>query len=147
MADALAQVTGVPNRFGEARVRRLAIEVNDPATPSAILDAFGRCTRQNGCAAVATPSLSLRQALLLIGGDVLESKISSINGYLASLHELNLEPGEVVETLYLRVLCRPPTEEELSHWTGLLKGSSSPREATEDLFWALLNSREFAFNH
>lgn len=147
MADALAQVTGVPNRFGEARVIRRAIEVNEPSTPSAILDAFGRCARTNGCSAVATPSLSLRQSLLLIGGDVVDAKVGSLNGYLASLLELNLEPNELVETLYLRVLCRPPSEEELSHWTGVLKGASAPREVTEDLFWALLNSREFSFNH
>jgi hypothetical protein len=128
-------------------VIRRAIEVNEPSTPSAILDTFGRCPRTTGCSSVATPSLSLRQSLLLIGGDVIDSKVSSLNGYLSSLIELNLEPGELVETLYLRVLCRPPTEEELSHWTGVLKGASSQRDVVEDLFWALLNSREFAFNH
>jgi hypothetical protein len=149
MADAIATVTNVPDRFGQARVRRKAVEVSDPGTPSAILDAFGRCPRTNGCSAVATPSLSLRQALLLIGGDVIEGKVTSLNGYLSEVLESNPPPetGELVELLYLRVLCRRPTEEELSHWTGILKGSTTPRETTEDLFWALLNSREFAFNH
>jgi hypothetical protein len=47
----------------------------------------------------------------------------------------------------MRVLCRTPTAEELSRWSGELKHASSLREASEDLFWALLNSREFAFNH
>ena len=37
--------------------------------------------------------------------------------------------------------------EELSHWSAELKQAASLREAAEDLFWALLNSREFAFNH
>jgi len=130
-----------------ANTIRRAIEISDPATASTILDAFGRCKRDVGCASVATPPLSLRQSLLLIGGDVIESKVSSLNGYLANLLELSPEPDEVVENLYMRVLCRPPAAEELSRWSAELKQSGSLRESSEDLFWALLNSREFAFNH
>jgi hypothetical protein len=147
MADALARVTNVPDRYGQQRVIRKAIEVSDPGTASAVLDAFGRCPRTNGCSSVSTPALSLRQALLLIGGTAVEDKVSSLNGYLSEALELNQEPDELVQNLYFRALCRPPTAEELSHWMGVLKGSSNQKEAIEDLFWALLNSREFAFNH
>ena len=147
MADALAQVTDVVNRFRDRAPGTRAIEIVDPATPSTILETFGRCNRQNGCAGVQTPALSLRQALLLIGGDVIESKVTSLNGYLANMLELKPTPEEAVENLYLRTLCRPPTAEEVSRWSAELKGAASFREAAEDLFWALLNSREFAFNH
>ena len=148
MADALAQATDVPNRFpnqaaghpgdrgprpGDGRARS--------STPSAAARGSTAAPRS------PTPPLSLRQSLLLIGGDVIEGKVSSLNGYLANLLELNPEPDEVVENLYLRTLCRPPTAEELSHWSAELKQAASLREAAEDLFWALLNSREFAFNH
>jgi hypothetical protein len=145
MADALAQATDVPNRF--QGVARRVIDLPDPMTASTILDTFGRCARTVTCAATPTPTVSLRQALLLIGGDVIESKVSSLNGYLSSALKLELEPEELVENLYFRTVCRPPTAEELSHWSAELKSASSKREATEDLFWALLNSREFAFNH
>jgi hypothetical protein len=151
MADALAQATGVENHYGREstnlKVSRRAVELSDPSTPSAILDTFGRCTRANGCSAVASPSLSLRQALLLIGGDVLESKVANPRGYLAETLSLNPEPDELVENLYLRTLCRFPTQAESTHWTKELKDAPALREAAEDLFWALLNSREFAFNH
>ncbi len=147
MADALAQATDVVNRFANQPAGKRAIEIADPAVASPILETFGRCTRQNGCASVQSPALSLRQALLLIGGDVVESKVTHPNGYLANLLELKPAPEEIVENLYLRALCRPPTAEESSRWTAELKLSESPREAAEDLFWALLNSREFAFNH
>jgi hypothetical protein len=147
MADALAQATDVPNRFANQPAGKRAIEIADPAVASPILETFGRCTRQNGCASVQSPALSLRQALLLIGGDVVEGKVTHPNGYLANLLELKPSPEEIVENLYLRTLCRPPTAEESSRWTAELKLSESPREAAEDLFWALLNSREFAFNH
>ncbi len=149
MADAIAQATNVPNRFGNRnpRAKIKAIEIFEPSVPSTILDTFGRCSRVNGCSPVANPPLSLRQSLLLIGGDAIESKVSGLNGYLTQLMTLDPSPSEIVEYLYYRTLCRPPTSEELSHWTAELKSAGSLQEASEDLFWALLNSREFAFNH
>jgi hypothetical protein len=146
MVDALAQATDVPDRYASGKGLR-AIEITDPGTPSAILDTFGRCPRTNGCAAVVTPSLSLRQALLTIGGDVIEKKVAHLNGYLSNLLTLNPEPAEVIENLYYRTLCRPPTVAELDHWAAALTQAPAIQEAAEDLFWALLNSREFAFNH
>ncbi len=147
MADALAQATDVVNRFKDKAAGTRAIEIPDPATQSAILETFGRCSRTNGCASVANPSLSLRQSLLVIGGPVIEEKISNPRGYLANLLELSPAPDEIVENLYLRTICRPPTSEETAHWTAELTQAKSLREGAEDLFWALLNSREFAFNH
>jgi hypothetical protein len=149
MADALAQATDVPNRFENdaARTYRRAIEVSDPTKSNIILDTFGRCDRASVCGTTPAPPLSLRQALLLIGGNAIDDKVTSLNGYLTSALKLELEPEELVENLYFRTVCRPPTSEELSHWAAELKGASSRREVAEDLFWSLLNSREFAFNH
>ncbi len=148
MADALAQATDVVNQFGGIQnAGKRAIEIQDPATRSTILEAFGRCSRVNGCASVANPALSLRQSLLVIGGPVVEEKVSSPRGYLANLLELSPSPDEIVENLYFRTLCRPPTSEESAHWSAELSQAKTLHEAAEDLFWALLNSREFAFNH
>ncbi len=153
MADSLSQVTGVPLLFqypgSTAKLARKAIEINEPSITSSLLDTFGRCPRTVGCSAVATPSLSLRQSLLLIGGDAVDSRVTSLNGYLSNLlgDQAPPEAGDLVELLYMKTLCRPPSAEELSHWTNELKTASSFKEAAEDLFWALLNSKEFAFNH
>ena len=115
------------------------IELPDPMTASTILDTFGRCPRTIiVLRRRPAPALSLRQALLLIGGDVIESKVASLNGYLASALKLELEPEELVENLYFRTVCRPPTAEELSHWSAELKQATSKHEAAEDLFWALV---------
>jgi len=48
---------------------------------------------------------------------------------------------DTVENLYLRTLSRRPTAEERAHWTG------TGDEYRKDLFWALLNSKEFGTNH
>jgi hypothetical protein len=149
MADALSQVTGVPLRFSGLPDPRKAITITEPTTTSSLLDTFGRCPRVVGCSPVSTPSLSLRQSLLLIGGNEVDGKVSSLNGYLANLlgDKEMPEASDLVELLYFKSLCRPPTAEESSHWVAELKQATSFREAAEDLFWALLNSREFAFNH
>ncbi len=154
MADALAQATDVLNVYSDRnrvvslKERRRSIDFNDAAAvESPILEAFGRCDRSTVCAAVSAPPLSLRQSLLLIGGDLIESKVTSLNGYLANALKLELEPEELVENLYYRTVCRPPSPEELSRWVSELKQAPSLAEAAEDLFWSLLNSREFAFNH
>ncbi len=153
MADALAQATETDLLFdlsrgggGTTRIYK-AVEVKYPSIPSDLLDTFGRCQRDSGCAPVATPTLSLRQALMLIGGSGVDSRISNFNGYLAEMLEFDPLAEEVVETLYLRTLCRKPRGEEIAHWSTVLDEAESFREASEDLFWALLNSREFAFNH
>jgi Protein of unknown function (DUF1549)/Protein of unknown function (DUF1553) len=153
IADALAQATDTKLRFdlsrgsGGALVDRKAVEISDPSIPSTLLDTFGRCARANGCSPVSTPQLSLRQSLLLIGGSVIDDRVSQFDGYLSSLLELDPQPSEITETLYLRTLCRKPTEEELSLWNSEFTQATNRREFCEDLFWALLNSREFAFNH
>jgi hypothetical protein len=54
---------------------------------------------------------------------------------------------EVVENLYLRCYCRKPTAEEWAALQPHLQADPDPQRALEDLFWALLNSKEFIFNH
>jgi hypothetical protein len=56
--------------------------------------------------------------------------------------ELNgLLRGGELEGLYLRALSRRPSPEERAHFTG------TDEEYLKDLFWALLNSKEFGTNH
>jgi hypothetical protein len=130
LLDAIAQATGIPNDFGRA------IEQFQPgASKEYSLEAFGRCGRDTLCTLKAEFAGSLKQALHLVSDDVVNGRVERAR--------LPAEPREVVEELYLRALSRPPTAKERSHWAARL----GAREAAEDLFWALLVSREFQFRH
>ena len=53
----------------------------------------------------------------------------------------------MIDELYLATLSRPPKPEELKKAQNWLAAAPSAREGVQDLFWGLLNSREFLFNH
>ena len=148
MADALAKATGVPNRFANKPTGTRAIDIQDPTTPSTLLETLGRCDRRELCGpASGTSNLSLRQSLLWIGSDTVDSRVGAVSGYLRQLMELSPGPAEVVENLYLRTLCRFPSTQEKEHFSKQIETASDQAEVIEDLFWALINSREFLFNH
>ena len=58
-----------------------------------------------------------------------------------------LKPMEAVEEIYLSTLCRLPSAKEKKAAQFYFEQSTSPKEAYEDLMWAIINSREFIFNH
>ena len=56
-------------------------------------------------------------------------------------------PAEIVEELYVRCLSRKPTAPERTKLDGMIAAEPDKKKAVDDVFWALLNSREFMFNH
>jgi hypothetical protein len=64
-----------------------------------------------------------------------------------SLLAAKKSPTEIIRVLYVRCLSRQPLPDELAALEKLVAQSPKPAEALEDLFWGLLNSREFCFNH
>ncbi len=142
-ADAVAQVTGVPDLFEGCPEGTRAVQLISPATPSPALDVLGRCLRKRPCDGSAQTGGGLAEALHLING-------STINGKLRGgvIEELKGRSSrEIVEELYRRVLTRPPAQDELAEWEPLLASGPDRTEAVQDLLWTLLNSREFALNH
>ena len=89
---------------------------------------------------------TLSQALNLLNGDAVQDKVRA-GGVVKRLLDAGKPPEGVLRTLYLRALCRQPAPQELER---LVKAVAEPKDrqaALEDVFWALLNSREFIFNH
>jgi hypothetical protein len=68
-------------------------------------------------------------------------------GVLDELWQNKTPVSQIVEHLYFRAFARPPSSEELDYWVKTIHSAEHPRQALEDFFWVLLNSREFAYNH
>jgi hypothetical protein len=67
---------------------------------------------------------------------------------LRSLLQANKSTQEIVNDLYLTILSRWPTEEELKIITAYSQSGTAPgRESLVDLAWALFNSEEFLHRH
>jgi hypothetical protein len=144
-ADAVAQVTGVPDSFAGVPAGTRAVQLISPATPSPALDVLGRCERKRACDWSSRSGGGLAQALHLINGSTINDKLLSDLGLAAELPEKT--NGEIIEALYLRAFCRHPTSSEVNAWDTMLPAGEGRREAVADLMWAVLNSREFSANH
>ena len=85
-------------------------------------------------------------ALHLINGTTTNDKIRR-GRLVRNLLEDGKTPPQVIEHLYLAAFSRKPTESELKRVLDMVEGAEKQNEALEDVFWALLNSKEFIFNH
>jgi hypothetical protein len=142
-ADAVVQVTGVPDVYAGHSAGTRAVQLISPATPAPALDVLGRCDRKRTCEGSSRTGGGLAQALHLINGSTINDKLRG--GLVAQLES---RPNrELIETAYLRALTRRPSEEEFSAWDSVLPHDATRADGVADLLWALLNSREFGFNH
>jgi hypothetical protein len=91
---------------------------------------------------------TLIQALQLVGGLVVQDKIHSDRGRVARLIASSRKNAEIVDELFLATLTRHPSSEEESDLVARLdRASSNRRQVVEDLLWALINHKEFLFQH
>jgi len=146
MLDIISQVTEAKDDFARLPLGARAVQIADGATSNYFLTTFGRATRQTACTCEVKMEPTLSQALHLLNGDTVNGKIRQ-GGVVKRLREGGLAPPEIIDRLYVICLTRPPTEEEKSNLTSLLAESDNVDRELEDIFWALLNSREFLFNH
>ena len=119
----------------------------DPLVASYLLDVFGRPARMITCECERTTQPNIAQALHLLNGDFLNKKIGDKAGRVEKLLTAKAPVPKAVEELYLVTLSRPPRPEEVAQARRWLAEAANPREGAQDLLWALLNSREFLFNH
>jgi hypothetical protein len=144
--DAVAQVTGVDERFSGVPEGTRAVQLAGPVVGSMALDVLGRCSRERACdAGDGGVGGGLAQALHLIQGGTIQGRLGA--GTVAAWLERPASDAGIVEDLWLRAFGRWPRPEEREHWEGMLKAAANRREAVEDLMWTVLNSGEFAFNH
>ena len=146
LLDVLAEVTETRNKFPGLPLGARAVQVADGRTTNYFLTTFGRATREDVCSCAVRMDPSLSQALHLLNGDAANERIRQ-----GKLVEQRLAAGTppmaVIDELFVRCYCRLPTERERIETLAAVLNVSDQRQALEDVFWALLNSPEFIFNH
>lgn len=154
LLDAISAVTGVPENFkyhptaggGEPPPGARAVQLMPEFTPSQFLDAFGRSIRNS--LPTGHPEPNLPQALHMLAGPTYTAKISQKGGRLDELLQKGASDEEIINEFYLAALARLPEPEEKRELLNVLAQRSSHRAETLDrLIWAILSSREFAYNH
>jgi hypothetical protein len=144
--DALSEVTEMQEKFRGLPGGARAVQIADGETSNYFLTTFGRATRETVCSCEVKMDPNLSQALSLLNGDTVERKLQN-SPVLQRLMESKASPEQAITDLYVRCFARAPLPAEMQALTAAYNQEPDHRKALEDIFWALLNSQEFMFNH
>jgi hypothetical protein len=146
LLDSISEVTETKDKFGGLPLGAKAVQIADGNGSTYFLTTFGRSNRATVgvCEVKTDPTLS--QSLHLLNGETVENKVRD-GGAIKRMLEAGRTPEQIIETIYIRSLARKPTPEETQKLMAVVSGEPSPQKGLEDVFWAVLNSREFLFNH
>jgi hypothetical protein len=146
LQDAITQVTETKDKFRGLPRGARAVQIADGTTSSYFLTTFGRAKRETVAHSEVKTDPTLSQALHLLNGEAVQKKISE-GGVVARLVKEGKTPQQVIENLYLRCFGRKPTDKEVTKLSEFLKDEKQNERVLNDLFWSLINSKEFMFNH
>ncbi len=148
LLDVINEATDSKQKFRGLPLGSRAVQIADGKTTDYFLTTFGRATRETVCSCEVKMEPNLSQALHLLNGNTVQSKISS-GAVIGTMLKEKKSPKDIATELYLRTLTRRPTDKEIQKLDKLFSDAKpdEQRKILEDLFWALLNSEEFIFNH
>jgi hypothetical protein len=155
LLDAVSQVTEHPEKFPGLPLGFRAIQLPDSRVPSYFLELFGRPDRDIACECERKSETALQHALYLISGEHLERKVRD-GQRIKRLLQAGLSDDAIMDELWLAALSRFPTDEERQKVRAYLadrlkdakdNANTLREQAWQDVLWALLNTKEFLFNH
>ena len=124
-----------------------ATALPSPDVESDFLKVFGQPARETACQCERSTDSNLSQALQMINGPLVHSKVRDENNRLRKLVAAEKSDSQIIEELYLAGLCRKPSEGELAAATKHIANSGDRIRGLEDVCWAILNANEFLFQH
>lgn len=141
-----------------AGTRAVQLPDNSYNVNSYFLTVFGRPESSSACECERSQDASLAQSLHLLNSQDMLAKLDADQARPAILAaDKSLGDDAKICELYLMAYSRPPTSDELEFARRYLdrrkpdkSGKLEPvskREAYEDVVWALINTKEFLFNH
>jgi len=147
--DAVNQVCESRQEFNGMPRSARAVDLPHENFGSYFLDVFDRPKRVSVCECERSTSATLAQVLLLSNSEEMENKVASGEGRVARMIKAGMNDTAMVEELFLAARCRLPSPKEkqraMAHLAGAEKAEKA--KALEDIVWALLNTRDFVFNH
>ncbi|MBI1313921.1 DUF1553 domain-containing protein [bacterium] len=146
LLDAISQSAGVAEKFNGWPEGYRAIQIWDNRMPSYFFRIFGRPVRASVCECERSGEPGISQALHLLNSPEIAEKIAHRHGRARTLAATDLPAESMIEQLYLTTLSRFPTQAERQLMQQAF-ASGDRAAAAEDILWALMNSKEFVFNH
>ncbi|MBC8870031.1 MAG: DUF1553 domain-containing protein [Planctomycetes bacterium] len=156
LIDALCQITGtteeysspIPEPFTFIPENQRSIALPDGSITSSFLEMFGRPPRDTGFVSERNNRSTAGQRLHMLNSSHIREKIERSGRLRLLMQSSRRNPLKAVTGLYLTILSRPPTEEELKIVRDYSQsGAVTGQEALADLTWALINSAEFLYRH
>jgi hypothetical protein len=154
LLDAISSATGVPEHLefhpdaggGDPPPGTRAVQMMPELCPSIFMDAYGRSMRK--ALPTGHPQPNLLEAMDMIAGSAYTSMITEAGGRLDLLLKSGASDEQIIDEFYLAAVARPPLPEEKAALLNFLRQRTSHREeALANLEWAIISSREFAYNH
>ena len=163
LLDAISQVTAVPTAFTEISksdtsrnvqtdaypLGTRALQLPDSRVISYFLTTFGRNERQITCECERSNEPSMVQVLHIANGTTINDKLQAQDNIVDRLLATGASDHQIIDRAYLSTLARYPGADEKQRLMELFAESADAdrRMVIEDLFWSILSSREFVFNH
>ena len=161
LLDAIDQVTGAKSDFADlpAGTRAISLPDNSYNKSSAFLKVFGRPEATSVCECERVQSASLAQSLHLMNASDIKAKLTASNGRAQTMAKAQVPDAQRVRELYLSAFSREPSAEETKIADDYVNQTRTDAEGKpldsqrsklmgyEDLLWAIVNTKEFLYNH
>jgi hypothetical protein len=146
--DALNQATNTTAGFGGLPAGTRAVELPDQGVNNYFLTVFGRPQSDTACECERSQEANLAQSLHLLNSSEVQGKLSNAGGRAAELaKESDRSIPEKIAELYYWVYSRAPIDDEVAIARAHIEKTENKQQAYEDILWALVNTKEFLFNH
>lgn len=154
LLDAIAKVTEVPTAFNRTAKEKFpkgwrALQLPDVSNDSYFLKTFGRPDRNTTCECERTADPSMTQVLDISNGDTVNKKLEDKSCCLNQWINTNAPTAQIIEHAYLSAFSRFPSAGEETRLVQVIDQSKGNERklALQDMYWAVLSSKEFLFNH
>ncbi len=148
LLDSINQVTDTTTNFGGVPVGTRATQLPDNGFNSYFLTVFGRPESSSACECERSSDANLAQSLHLLNSAEIQGKLTAEDGRASKLSaDKNRQAKDKIRDLYLLSFSREPNEQELGIAIGHIAKKGDVKTSYEDIVWALINTKEFLFNH